>query len=141
MRRLMMRRLIRGHVSESRRARFIFACRIEALAARLTIAGKRWQARRFECHSAAIVSPARARLHQRLLAFFDLESRQNLDGIDCRAGFCETRFRAAFPPYAPSAASPPAPPAPPLGIALLLAVNLLVFVLTVLDDQIGLVLR
>src|SRR5580700_9007320 len=117
-RRLMMRRLIRGHLSGCRCARFTLACRREVFAACLTIAGKSRQARRFDCHSADIVDPARARLHQRLLAFLDLGSRQNLDGIDRRAWFFETGFHAAFPPYASSAPSPAAPPAPPLGLVL-----------------------
>src|ERR1700730_14199949 len=137
-RRLMMRRLIRGHLSRCRCARFTFACRREVFAACLTIAGKSRQARRFDCHSADIVDPARARLHQRLLAFLDLGSRQNLDGIDRRAWFFETGFHAAFPPYAPSAASPAAPPAPTLGITPLAAVNFLAFASTALAAEIGL---
>ncbi|HWO86655.1 MAG TPA: hypothetical protein VNN75_09235, partial [Stellaceae bacterium] len=136
-----MRRLIRGHLSGYRCARFTFACRREVFAACLTIAGKSRQARRFDCHSADIVDPARARLHQRLLAFLDLGSRQNLNGIDRRAWFFETGFHAAFPPYASSAPSPAAPPAPTLGITLLVAVNFLAFASTALADEVGLVPR
>jgi hypothetical protein len=69
----------------------------------------------------------------------DLGGRQNLDGVDRRAWFFETGYRAAFPPYASSAASPAAPPTPTLGLTLLLAVNLLVFALTGLADEISLV--
>ena len=116
-----------GPLSGSRRTRFAFVCRREVFGARLTIAGKSRQARRFDGHSADLGGPARARLHQRLLAFFDLGSRQNLDGIDRRAWFFETGFHAAFPPHAPSAAAPAAPPAPTLGITLLIAVNFRAF--------------
>jgi hypothetical protein len=133
--------LIPGPLDRPGRARFTLACRRDVFADGLTITGKGRQARRFDCYSADFVRPARARFDQRRLAFFDLWSRQNLDGIDSRAWFFETAFAATLPPYASSPAAPAAPPSATLGITLLVAVGFLGFASAVLVDEIGLILR